>query len=128
MTSVSGGGHWGGGLWISTHDLSLLAELVRRGGTWEGNQLLSSEWVDLLVEPCSVNENYGFLWWLNTDHNLWPSAPAESYAAYGFGRNFAWIDPTNDLVAVVRWLRSPSESDTEMPVLDAFLERLLAAV
>lgn len=128
MKSVSGGGHWGGGVWISTRDLARLAEFVRLGGMWEGNHLLSEAWMDMLVEPCSVNENYGLLWWMNTDQTLWPSAPPDSFAAYGYGRNFAWIDPEDKFVAVIRWLRSPDNADEEMPVLDEFLAQLLEAI
>ncbi len=128
MESVSGGGHWGGGLWISSRDLARLAQLVLNHGTWNDTQLLSSEYLTQLTTPCSQNENYGFLWWLNTNHKLWPSAPASSYAAVGYGNNYAWIDPEHDIVAVVRWLRRPPNDTEEMPVLDGFLDHLLNAV
>lgn len=128
MKSVSGGGHWGGGLWISTRDLARVAQLILNQGTWDDADLLTPDWITALTTPCAENENYGLLWWLNTNQALWPSAPASSFAAYGFGRNYTWIDPEHELVAVVRWLRSPPAATEEMPVLDGFLARLLDAV
>jgi CubicO group peptidase (beta-lactamase class C family) len=124
IQSVSGGGHWGGGLWISARDLARYGLLMLNEGEWDGEQLLSTEWVDRALTPCDVEPTYGYLWWLNTDGGLWPSAPDDSYAALGYGANVVWVDPEHDLVAVVRWL----DWDDDRAVQDGFLERLLAAV
>lgn len=128
--SVSGGGHWGGGLWSSTRDLARVGHLMLNGGAWAGMQLLPPEWVDMATEPCPVNENYGFLWWLNTGQALWPDAPESAYAALGHGQNVVWIDPEHDLVVVLRWLDLPADrGDREdFPRQNAFFERLLAGV
>ncbi|MEU3765836.1 serine hydrolase domain-containing protein [Amycolatopsis keratiniphila] len=40
---VSGGAHWGGGLWISADDLALLGLLYLRDGEHHGRRLLSRE-------------------------------------------------------------------------------------
>ena len=52
--------------------------------------------------------------------NAMAYAAAESFAARGGGSNVIWIDPTNDLVAVVRWINGAA--------VNGFLERVLAAV
>lgn len=93
-------------------------------GRWEGEQVLSTDWVERALTPCDVEPTYGSLWWLNTDRGLWSSAPPESYAALGYGANVVWVDPTHNLVAVARWL----DWDDERAIQDGFLERLLAAV
>jgi CubicO group peptidase (beta-lactamase class C family) len=111
MKSVSGGGHWGGGLWISARDLARVGLLYLNGGAWDGNRLLSEAWVDASTEPCDVNEGYGYLWWLNGDRTLWPSAPESAYAALGHGQNTVWIDPEHDLVVVLRWLRYDDDAE-----------------
>ena len=123
MRSVSGGGHWGGGLWIAARDLARVGKLLLDRGEWGGNRLLSPEYVDWMTEPCPIEPGYGGLVWLNTDRR-WASAPEGSYAALGHGRNVLWIDPENELVAVLRWL----ESDDEVSHLDGFLSRLLETV
>ena len=40
---------------------------------------------------------------MNTARGLYPSASERSYCARGAGGNLTWIDPENDLVAVLRW-------------------------
>ena len=35
---------------------------------------------------------------------MFPSASEVSYSARGAGGNLTWIDPDNDLVAVLRWI------------------------
>ena len=59
-------------------------------------------------------------WYLNTDKRLWPSAPASAFAHIDNGTNMVYVDPDNDVVAVVRWIDGRSA--------DGFLRRLLAAV
>ena len=120
MQSVSGGGHWGGGLWISSRDHARLGELHLRRGRWGGRQLLSERWIKMATMPCEVNPVYGFMWWLNTDRKRFPSAPASSFFALGAGSNVLWVDPDHDLVAVVRWI-APN-------AIDGFIARVVAAV
>ncbi|MEM7585808.1 MAG: FG-GAP-like repeat-containing protein [Acidobacteriota bacterium] len=120
VNSVAGGGHWGGGLWISSRDLARFGLLHLRRGRWQGRQILPDAWIDALTTPTRLKPTYGLMWWLNTDRELWPSAPTTSYAARGGGANLIWIDPEHDLVAVVRWI--------ERGTFDGFLELLLSAV
>ena len=104
MQSVSGGGHWGGGVWASTRDHARFGHLMLRQGRWNGRQLLSQEWVRMATTPTPIKPTYGYVWWLNTGQGQYPAAPASSYFALGAGGNVIWIDPAHDLVAVVRWL------------------------
>ncbi len=108
MESVSGGGHWGGGLFIPTTALARFGLLIQRKGEWEGKQLISADWVDRMCEPCPANPVYGFMWWLNTDRKLYPSAPASSVFALGAGNNIIWLDPEDDTVLVARWIHKGS--------------------
>jgi CubicO group peptidase (beta-lactamase class C family) len=103
MQSISGGGHWGGGVFISARDQARIGLLLLRRGVWEGRRLISEAWIDWMLEPCPLFVQYGYLWWLNTGRGLYPSASPRSYFARGAGGNLTWIDPTNDLVAVLRW-------------------------
>jgi CubicO group peptidase (beta-lactamase class C family) len=129
IESVSGGGHWGGGLWIPTRDLARVGLLALAGGRWGDERLIPKSWIEASTTPCPIKPTYGYLWWLNTGRGLWPNAPESSFAAIGHGRNVLWVDPKHDLVAVVRWLRAhEGESRTDYPVMDGFFERLLDAV
>ena len=104
MESVSGGAHWGGGLFISTRDHARFGLLVHRNGVWGGRRLISPGWFEELRKPCAINPIYGFLWWLNTGRAMYPSAPENSLFAMGMGTNLIWLDRDHDLVVVVRWM------------------------
>jgi CubicO group peptidase (beta-lactamase class C family) len=120
VQSVSGGGHWGGGMFISARDQARFGYLTLRRGRWRDRQLLSEAWVKRALTPTPVQPTYGFMnWFLNTDRKQWPSAPATAFAHLGNGTNIVYVDPEHDLVAVVRWI--------ENGAVDGFLQRLLAA-
>ncbi len=104
VSSVSGGGHWGGGMWISTRDLARFGLLFSRNGNWKDQQLISSEWIDMATTPSTPEPTYGYMWWLNTESKMWPDVPANSYAARGGGSNIVWIFPEKELVVVIRWI------------------------
>jgi CubicO group peptidase (beta-lactamase class C family) len=120
MQSVSGGGHWGGGLWASARDHARFGLLFMRGGRWKERQLLSERWIKMALTPCEVKPEYGYLWWLNTERRLFPVLPESSFFALGGGHNIIWIDPMLDLVAAVRGL---TYEDCE-----EFMRRLLVAL
>jgi CubicO group peptidase (beta-lactamase class C family) len=120
LPSVPGGSHWGGGLWMSTRDHARFGLLVARDGVWEGRALLPPGWVAEMRRPCAVNPDYGLLWWLNTGRRQFPAAPASAFAARGAGSNVIFVDPEDDLVAVVRWIEKPAVAD--------FIARVLASI
>lgn len=101
---VSGGAHWGGGLWISAADLALLGEVYRGRGEWRGRRLLSQEWIDRAWAPCPLNHDYGYLWWRNDSGRVQPGAPGTGRCARGNGgRHLLWVDPARDLVIASHW-------------------------
>jgi CubicO group peptidase (beta-lactamase class C family) len=120
MQSVSGGGHFGGGVWINSRDQARFGYLFLRNGRWGDRQLISEQWVRDALTPSPCEPTYGYMWWVNPKRALFPSAPENSYAAIGAGRNMIWVSPDHDLVAVVRWL------DNEQA--DAWLGKVIAAL
>jgi CubicO group peptidase (beta-lactamase class C family) len=104
ICSVAGGSHWGGGIEIHAEDQARIGLLMLRGGVWEERRLLPDGWIAESLKPCALNSNYGLLWWLNTGRTRYPSASEASFFAVGAGGNITWIDPDNDLVAVLRWM------------------------
>jgi CubicO group peptidase (beta-lactamase class C family) len=103
MQSVPGGSHWGGGVFINARDQARIGRMLARGGVWGTRRILSPEWIKRMLQPCSIYRQYGYFWWLNTDRALYPSAPETSYFARGAGGNLTWIDPSRDIVGVLRW-------------------------
>lgn len=121
VQSVSGGGHWGGGMIINAYDLARFGYLTLRHGKWKETQLLSNQWVDWALTPTMPEPTYGFMnWFLNTDKKYLPSAPATAFTHIGAGTNMIYVDPEHDLVAVVRWIDNKS--------MDEFVKKLLSAI
>lgn len=121
VQSVSGGGHFGGGMFINGYDMARFGLFTLRKGNWQGKQILSTDWFKKATTPTSVNPEYGFMnYFLNTDQKMYPSAPANAYAHIGNGTNMIYVDEKNDLVVVVRWI--------ENNAIDNFLKKLLASL
>jgi CubicO group peptidase (beta-lactamase class C family) len=118
--SVSGGTRWGGGLWINSEDLARFGLLILNHGSWGGRQIVSAKWLKDAVTPSEHGPDYGYLWWLNTKQERWPSGPASAFAAIGNGGNTIWIDPEHDIVFVWHWYNTKS--------MDGMVQRLTAAV
>jgi CubicO group peptidase (beta-lactamase class C family) len=118
LQSVSGGAHWGGGMFISARDQARLGLLVARRGNWAGQQLVPVAWIEEMLRPSVMNNGYGLLWWLNTGRAKFPSAPETSVFALGAGGNVIWVDGARDLVTVMRWMDAGAQ--------DEFLRQLSA--
>ena len=101
---VSGGAHWGGGVFASAYDHAHIGALYLRRGRWGDQQLLSEAWVEATLQPCALNPDYGLLWWLNRRGKVFPRAPTTGFCARGnLGRQLLWVDPAHDLIIVSRW-------------------------
>lgn len=121
MNSVTGGGHSGAGMFISTEDMARFGLLFLNNGKWENQRLLSEEWIQMAIEPSEPNVNYGYMWWLNKKGDRhWKGLSEDIYYAAGFGGNFIVVDRKNDLVVVTRWL--------EPNKIGEFMTRVTAAL
>lgn len=121
VQSVSGGSHWGGGMFINAFDQARFGYLTLRKGRWNDKQLISESWITQARTPGTANKTYGFMnYFLNTDRQLYPSAPATAYAHIGAGTNMIYVDEENDLVIVARWI------DNEQ--LDGLIGRVLKSI
>lgn len=106
MQSVPGGGHWGGGMVISARDQSRVAHLIMNHGVHEGRQLISPEWISLMLTPCPIAPFYGFFTWLNTDRIISKSALPTSYFSLGIGGQLIWHCPEQQVIGIFRWIDS----------------------
>ncbi len=112
VQSVSGGGHWGGGMFINAYDMARFGLLTEQGGKWRDKQILSAEFIRQAKTPTPVQPTYGFMnWYLNTDKKLYPNAPASAFVHLGNGTNMVYVDPENNLVLVVRWIENNKIND-----------------
>jgi hypothetical protein len=126
MWSVSGGGHWGGGMMLTAYDQARLGLLGLRRGNWGGEQLLSDDWFGASLTPTDVAPHYGYMnFFLNRPDVDGAAisvvdASEASFAYLGAGTNMIFVDPEHDLVAVVRWIESGDRNE--------FITRLMAAI
>ena len=78
VQSVTGGGHWGGGMFINAYDLARFGYLTLNRGRWKERQLLSEQWIDWALTPTPAEPTYGFMnWYNNKGRKFLPSAPRE---------------------------------------------------
>jgi CubicO group peptidase (beta-lactamase class C family) len=121
IQSVTGGGHYGGGMFINAWDMARFGYLFLEHGRWAGREIVSEKWISLAQIPGPANPVYGFAnWYLNPGKKELPSAPADSVTFRGNGSNIIFIDWDDDLVVVVRWIQGGS--------LDQFLGEVLGAI
>ena len=126
MPSVPGGGHFGGGMFISAWDLARFGYLFLNNGRWRDRQLVTEAWIAMARTPGPVNPYYGFMnWYLNTANpktgeRPLPVGPPSAVMFQGNGANIVYIDGENDLLIVVRWIRGAA--------LNEFFEKALGAL
>lgn len=120
MQGVSGGGHWGGGMFISARDQARFGLLTLNNGNWNGEQLVSKEWNKMAQTPTQVQTDYGFMnWFLNTDKKRLPSAPESAFFHLGSGVNMVYVDQQNNLVIVTRWIKGSAMDGVVVRVLNS---------
>ena len=102
---MSGGGHSGGGIFISTEDHARFGLLCLRQGKWKDEQLISADWLQEATSSSQANPSYGYMWWLNKNgkENRMNNLSSNGYYAAGFGGNYIIVEPEDNLVIVMRW-------------------------
>ena len=124
VQSVSGGSHWGGGLFINAYDQARFGYLTLRNGKWKDKQLISEAWLKMAHTPTPAQPTYGFMnFYLNTDKKLYASAPASAFAHIGAGSNIIYVDPENDLIIVARWIEGNAMNGLIEKVLKAGISK-----
>jgi CubicO group peptidase (beta-lactamase class C family) len=121
MKSVTGGGHFGGGMFINAWDMARFGYLFLHNGKWGNRQLISEKWQAMAKTPGPANSGYGFCnWFLNnpatradgTEGPLpFPSTPRSAITFQGNGVNIIYMDWEHDLVVVLRWISTNSAAD-----------------
>jgi CubicO group peptidase (beta-lactamase class C family) len=85
----------GWGLQLTPRDMAKLGYLYLRKGQWEGQQIVSAEWVENATRTHTETDNelgYGYQWW------TYPTLSA--YTALGRGGQTVFVVPELDLIVV----------------------------
>jgi len=117
-------------MWFSTDDMARIGYLVLREGNWQGEQIISKEWIRKIVTPVTTYKEalankrnmahfgYGYMWWSwDSPDNSWPYNGW--YTAMGAFGQYITVLPEIDLVVV----HKNNSMTTETPV-DTYLKIL----
>ncbi|MGL6262307.1 serine hydrolase domain-containing protein [Vibrio sp. WXL210] len=100
----------GWGLVLSTSDLIKLAHLYLAHGCWDGQSLLSKEWIQQSTSEhsCWGERRYGYLWW------LMPGTANNGYCALGDGGNALFLSPKQEIAVAItsRFMPRPKDRVT----------------
>jgi len=101
----------GGGLFLRTRDMAKVGQLYMDDGRWNGQQIVSGEWVAASTqsytdlgwsEPETRDwqiDGYGYQWWIgHFDHG---GQVLNSFAALGYGQQLVMVIPDLELVIAV---------------------------
>lgn len=120
-----------GGLYLKAEDLAKIGYLILREGVWEGNQIVSTEWVeestspkvyDIFPQDPVWDWGYGYQWW---SIDVISSEMPRIVFAPGYGGQYLFIVPELDLLAV---FNSWNIYGTQPSLIDLFIQRIAPAV
>ncbi len=93
-------------IYTNARDLARFGLLYLGNGIWNGERLLSEEWIDFVRTPApatkSIGSIYGGQWWLVPEGR--DDVPKDAYSTSGNRGQFSVIVPSHDMVIVRRGL------------------------
>ncbi len=102
--TAPGGFAWGdSGVMCTSRDLLLFARFVLNGGAWNGEQILSADYVRKATDTSVCNNDYGFLGAHNSygyGYQIWGMADG-CFAMLGMGNQLAFCSPKHDFIFVI---------------------------
>jgi len=86
--------------WATARDWAKLGLLYLHNGDWNGDQVITKEWVNYVSTPTNAsNGKYGAQFWLNANGEL-KDVPTTMYFADGFQGQRVFILPSKGLIVV----------------------------
>ena len=93
-------------IYTNARDLARFGLLYLGNGIWNGERLVSEEWIDFVRTPApatkSIGSIYGGQWWLVPEGR--DDVPKDAYSTSGNRGQFSIIVPSHDMVIVRRGL------------------------
>ncbi len=93
-------------VYTTARDLARFGLLYAQGGVWQGERLISEDWIEFVRTPApasaSRGNDYGGQFWLVPDDRT--DVPKSAYATAGNRGQYVIVVPTHDLVIVRRGL------------------------
>ncbi len=93
-------------IYTNARDLARLGLLYQQGGVWNGERLVSEDWIEFVTTPAPASapngNNYGGQFWLVPDDRN--DVPTSAFATSGNRGQYVIVVPTHDTVIVRRGL------------------------
>jgi CubicO group peptidase (beta-lactamase class C family) len=93
-------------VYTNARDLARFGLLYLNGGEWNGERIVSREWIDFVRTPAPASaargHDYGGQWWLVPDDR--DDVPRDAYATAGNRGQYVIVAPSHDTVIVRRGL------------------------
>jgi len=93
-------------IYTNARDLARIGLLYLQGGVWDGERLLSEDWIDFVTTPAPASaingNNYGGQFWLVPDDRN--DVPKSAFSTSGNRGQYVIVVPTHDAVIVRRGL------------------------
>jgi len=93
-------------VYTNARDLARFGLLYLNGGVWDGQRLLSEDWIEFVRTPAPATAArgnfYGAQWWLVPDDR--DDVPKDAYSTAGNRGQFVVVVPSRDIVIVRRGL------------------------
>lgn len=91
----------GSGLFLSTRDMAKFGQLFINSGVWNGEQVISADWITRSVQPYTTltwtdTSGYGYQWWI--DRFFVNGQQIDSYSTRGYGGQYIFCVPSLQLV------------------------------
>lgn len=105
----------GWGLTLSPVDMAKIGQLYLDRGMWNGQRIVSEEWINESTEEHSrweaQNLSYGYLWWIDKD----------GFAAMGDGGNTIYVNTKKNMVVAIASLFKKKARD-RMELIREYIE------
>jgi CubicO group peptidase (beta-lactamase class C family) len=91
-----------GGLKLTPRDLLKVGELILQRGTWFGDQIVSTSWIERSTSaefPIESDLDFGLMWWL--PRATGGGTPIDVIMAAGFGGQYLLVFPKQGICAVL---------------------------
>ncbi|MGB7341764.1 MAG: serine hydrolase [Phototrophicaceae bacterium] len=121
----------GAGLELRTRDMARIGRLMLHDGDWEGQQIVSQEWVQQSTQShfeidvwTGETEGYAYLWWVSQD------IAYDNFLALGYGGQFIYVVPELDLVVAIssRCCADPTVGWNARKIVDDYIIHILESV
>jgi len=93
-------------VYTNARDLARFGLLYQQGGRWNGQQLITQDWIEFVTTPAPASairgNDYGGQWWLVPDDRK--DVPDNAYSTAGNRGQYVIVVPSHDLVIVRRGL------------------------